>query len=120
MANVVIELTEEQKGRIRDVFQEAGFALPGIVNACGTAGEFTQFAINAKKPAIESFEARKIETLKAITERRDLPSYAHYGNASGSIYILHRLNDRWVYSDVDFYEVIEAVARRIVMKGCQK
>lgn len=111
--------TEEQLNRIRNLLGEMGFSAPAVFSAYDKEGNTLQIVVPEKSPEPESLEARKAAVMKAITERRDLPYYAHYGNASGSIYIQHYLNGRWVYSTVDFYEVIKAVARRVVQKGSQ-
>ncbi len=60
-----------------------------------------------------SFEYRKNEVLTAITNRESLPLYANYGDAKGGVYIRYFTQaDGWVYKDIDFYEIIEAVAKR--------
>lgn len=61
-----------------------------------------------------SFQARKRETLASITARQPLPEYAKYSNAMGAIHIQYLNDDNlWVFKDIDFYEIIEAVAKRV-------
>lgn len=64
-----------------------------------------------------SKEYREKKILESITNRDPLPDYAQYGNASGSVYFKHFMEDRgWVYSTIDFYDIIEAVAKRVCLQ----
>lgn len=59
-----------------------------------------------------SKEYRQKKILESITNRDSLPVYARYGNAMGSVYFRFFSTNGWVHADIDFYEIIEAVAKR--------
>lgn len=114
------KLTEEQKRKINEILLEAGVEMPGMVGVYGAEGYMEQFSIVKPKPPADSFVARRQEVLDCLTERKPLPTYAGRGNNHGDVYIHYRSGDgRMVYGSLDFEDVIEAIARRVVLKGSQ-